>query len=414
MQVIKAARTDLSSLFRVSAMVHALPDNLQTDCFTAFYHHLQKPIEQQLCETDDPYSWILEALLGVKKLGTTYFARSAVNKQRFIRCWPHIFKWLKAILDVQHSCDEGNLYSSVAGEAYNICLYVYQTVLFKDEVVELAVRAWMGHQGSDGKGHYTGRSLMACLMAGERESMDNPKVAALRIEKALHACDIDINDLTTKLVARLKHVSRTSPTNGQKVITLANVMGLIVRLQWRPFTMFTVRPSVGRCFVSAFQAMLSGQNFSMDLVPAVRSLLNVVYGSLLFQTIDYAIAIMEEGILLPLLQLASLEAAIPAIIDPRCESLTADILHELLLCLIFSGMVITCQEIFGGLSGHHPQALLKKTTKDFRETWKAFENVLLEHSILLHLFKAGFAPELGICASVSTISLNDIRHQLKC
>lgn len=393
----------MPSLLGIVIAVHSFPAKLQTDAFDVCYQHLKTPVAQQLCEKDKPYGWIMESLMAIKKLGCSYFERDALHKQRFIECWPHIFKWLKALLDVRDTYDEGNQYSAVAGEVYTICAAIYPSVFDEDGVIEFAVRAWIGISRPDGEENYTGRALLMCLVWGKRADS-----LRRRTEKAMAACDIDADDLINKLVSRLLHSTfPSSSRNVLQVITLANVMGNLV--SFRSFIGATLKTNVGSCFVAVLRGLLDEQNRSLDHMRAARSVLAVIYGSLLYQTVDYAINITIEGILDLLPKMASSNSESKDLSDLHCSSLASDVLLQLLFCLIFEDMIVTCKEALRRLytGDYQLKALLNASPKAFRDIWNGFEALLLENTVLSYLFRMGFLPEQGVCANVRAMHSMD-------
>jgi len=70
-KLIKAAKTDLSSLLRVTSFAHSVSDKLQTECYDVFYHHLQNPEERHRRKDEMSFDghWILGSLMGIKDLG---------------------------------------------------------------------------------------------------------------------------------------------------------------------------------------------------------------------------------------------------------------------------------------------------------------------------------------------------------
>ncbi len=91
--------------------------------------------------------------------------------------------------------------------------------------------------------------------------------------------------------------------------------------------------------------------------------------------------------------------------DPKARlSRSRNILRALLKHLIYDDVVRACQK---GLCDLHIANLQRKdlldaSRKEFRSSWKLFNAVVREHAVLLRLFGAGYAIEVGICANVST------------
>ncbi len=139
-----------------------------------------------------------------------------------------------------------------------------------------------------------------------------------------------------------------------------------------------------------------GASPSHQHIVAARSTLNIICGRV---QPSYSNTILKAGILIPLLTLASFHSY-----DSDFDSLRfCDILLDLRRCLFFDDTVVTCRDELCRLYTEDPQAkdLLKKTSKEFRETWTAFEVLALEQAVLLRLFEINYAPERGACASVS-------------
>lgn len=78
---------------------------------------------------------------------------------------PQVVEALKLILDtdIRQFYEEENICFAVASEAINICLSVHQGALDTDEVLELAVRIWIGHKGLDGTDLFAAGPMLACL-----------------------------------------------------------------------------------------------------------------------------------------------------------------------------------------------------------------------------------------------------------
>ncbi len=272
-----------------------------------FCHHLQKPIEDHCCKDEESFLWILWSLFGIKKLGCPYFERDIAHKHRFTKCWPNIVKWLNAILDAGHFYGEENQYFAVAGEAFKICLSVREGMLLdNDGVLELAVRIWIGVKASDGTDQYSARPLLACLMVSKKMKENGPR----RIEQALCACDIDANRLTNRIIVRLNHATfRASPKKASRVITLTSVMAHLVGLRQTSLTLtMATIASAGRALTLITKAFIDDTESSTDHIIVVRHSLTVIFASLLFQTIEYAISITKAGIFGTLLKLASFDS----------------------------------------------------------------------------------------------------------
>jgi len=86
-KLLKEARFDLHCISDVARLVLSVPDNLQTDSFNVFYHHLQKPVDR--CQNTSgervPRSFVFKmySIFGLRNLGCSYFNRGSEHKQRF-------------------------------------------------------------------------------------------------------------------------------------------------------------------------------------------------------------------------------------------------------------------------------------------------------------------------------------------
>ncbi|KLO08878.1 hypothetical protein SCHPADRAFT_1000662 [Schizopora paradoxa] len=396
--LIEASRRSLDILLLVVINLHAFPARLQAETLKVFFSHLRTPVEQQLCEKDEPYEWIMASLQGIQIIGRKFFQRDAASRQRFIDCWPHILKWLKALLVVRDEYEERRHYSEVVGEIYTICSFACPGVLGQDEVIKLAFRAWIGIEGRDGKDHYTVQPLLACLL----DYGGKTNAGALHMERMLQACDNTAEDLLDKIAARLEQATiHSSPMNIREVIALSSAMGSITYLG-QSFTVASLRASVGRSLVAVLKALLEDKEISMNHIYAVRSILAGISGCLSHQKVDYAYNVAEEGILILLAKAALFDTEPQGLPPLHCASLAADILKHLLLCFIYNDeMIEKCREEVRGLYAGNLRFkdMLDETPKSFRETWDSFEAMLLENALLLRLFEMGYAPENGTCAN---------------
>ncbi len=199
--------------------------------------------------------------MGIKELGCPYFERDAEHKQRFIRCWPSILKWLKVILDtdIRQFYEEENICFAVASEAINICLSVHQGALDTDEVLELAVRIWIGHKGLDGTDHFAAGPMLACL------PRRTPGSSSRTVEQIMHACGIDAEQMTNKIIRRLKYATRRSALKDVgMVISLSTLMWDLVGLREKSITLAIFSPSAGCALVSVTRDILNDPRPSID------------------------------------------------------------------------------------------------------------------------------------------------------
>ncbi|KLO08755.1 hypothetical protein SCHPADRAFT_931587 [Schizopora paradoxa] len=412
-ELVGSARTDLASLCATRENILAFPATYQTDAFDVFCHHFQTSVVKQLSEKDDPYEWIMECLRAIRKLGWAFFDRDDVSKRRFVQCWPHIFKWMKALLKVRPTYDEGGLYSGAIGEIYNICVPACPNVLEEDEVVEFAVRAWIGIEKLDEEGSYTVRALLACLGVCGHGTHSGCR----RMERALHACDITAEDLVDKIIARLKWETFQSPsTDVVKMLNICKTAAQLVSLRGS-FLSAMFRPAVGRCFVVVLNALLDHKTRHSNRLQAILSILTVIYGSLLPQTVEYALNVTEEGLLALLPKIASLDSGSKDVLEADCSLLASEIINQLLICLTCDYEIIDiCQKEMEKIhkGDYQLKAMLNASSKTFRDVWALFEGSLLESIILSRLLQRGYAPEEGVCANCDCRGLGDRKDYKKC
>ncbi len=165
-----------------------------------------------------------------------------------------------------------------------------------------------------------------------------------------------------------------------------------------PTTIFST--STGPFLVTVIVALMNNENPSEGHIRAARSLASLIYSCVL-QGPVFARRIVEAGVLVPLLKLAPFDTKV----DPKARlSRSRNVLRALLKHLIYDDVVRACQK---GLCDLHVAKLQRKdlldaSRKEFRSSWKLFNAVVREHAVLLRLFGAGYAIEVGICANVST------------
>ncbi|KLO08875.1 hypothetical protein SCHPADRAFT_1000659 [Schizopora paradoxa] len=395
--LIDAARTDFEHLVLVNDNTPTLPLRFQAQIFDVFRQHLQTPVDEHLCEKDDPYEWIMFSLKGMIMLGTAFFERNAVNMQCFINCWPDIFKWLQALFVVREACDregpyEKGRYTQLIGEAYNICLHIFPKALEEEEVIGLAIRVCIGDRFSNDEDHFILQPFLACMVQYE----DITDVVSRSAEKMLEACDLTAEDLVDKIVARLKRTStQTTPMDLQKLMQLANTLGNILYLH-PSLTEACQRSSVGSCLVAILKVLMDKRNYSAHYKEAALSVLATICGCSSFRAPKFAHGIVEEGILILLPRAASLGS------DPTCKTMAIGILDQLLSCLTYSADVVDiCRDELRKIYSSNSQfvSMLDSSPKDFQVTWGSFIALLLENAVLRCLFKKSYAPENGTCAN---------------
>ncbi|KLO08756.1 hypothetical protein SCHPADRAFT_908349 [Schizopora paradoxa] len=372
------------------------PAKLQTEAFEVFCYHLRKPVDQQRLEKKDPHYWITESLTVIRKLGWAFFDRDPVSKKRFVECWPHIFKWMKALLKVRLVIDRENQYSAAVGEIYHICRSVYPNAFREDEVIEFAIQAWIGIEIPDGEDCFTARALLTSLETFGRRSDTDYR----RFDQALQACNATAEDLVNLIVSRLKwEMLQSSSMNLLKVFNISRMLATLMPLH-RSYCLPFLKSSPARCFVAVLKALMDHKEPSLHRTEAIRTILTVMCASLFCQTIEYALYIMEEGILdlLPRVASSGIESEFAS--KSQFTSMATDILNQLLLRLACDPdmIQISFQEVEKLFSGNSRMRTLVNTTpKKFRDTWNAFEDVLLENTIVMRLIERGCAGEDSIC-----------------
>ncbi len=253
---------------------------------------------------------------------------------------------------------------------------------------ELAVDVWNGYRTPDGREYFSAKPLFVCL---NREIEGDT-----RIDYILKGYK-NIELLVNKIVSRLKHATfHSPPIDVQMLHILASVMRRLddLHLESKSTTIFL--PSTGPSMVTIITALMGGTSPSEGHLCAARSSLSIIYGCLRLGPVS-ARKIVEAGVLIPLLKLASF--------DSESGFLhSSGVLTGLLQYLIHSDVVTSCQRGLRDLytANLQPGGLVKTSRKEFRDAWKVFESVLLEQTVLLRLFRAGYSTEAGRCSSVST------------
>jgi len=389
-ELVKTARTDLGSLSKLTSVMESAPYSLQTECFDAYSHHLRKPIRRQTCESKLSLKCILLSLLGIGLLDQdcSYFehGRPEAHKQRFANSWPQILGWLKAIFGGHYFHDDEQIWFGAVDGVFRVAVSIYTEALMKDDVFELAVDVWNGYRTPDGGEYFSAKPLFVCL---NREIEGDT-----RIDYILKGYK-NIELLVNMFVSRLKHATFHSPPIDVQVLhILASVMGRLDGLHLESKSTSIFLPSTGPSIVTIITALMGGTSPSEGHLCAARSSLSIIYGCLRLGPVS-ARKIVEAGVLIPLLKLASF--------DSESGFLhSSGVLTELLQYLIYSDVVTSCQRGLRDLytANLHPAGLLKTSRKEFRDAWKVFESVLFEQTVLLRLFRAGYSTEAGRCSSL--------------
>ncbi len=363
MKVIKAARSNKSSLFQIidGLETDSVPANLRADCFDVFHLHLQKPINHDLHEV---VKWVFGSFSGIATLGLPYFASCADNKQRFTRCWPDVIKWLKVIFDGSLFHGSEQFYYFFTLEAYDIARSVCEDLLEEDGAFEFAVTAWNGHV-ANGVGHFSVRPILAYLAC---------KILSIsRINYLLSQCENDPDRLVASVLLRLRFMtSNPNANNTIALVDLATMMGHLADLNEKSIRMAVFTPITGPLFVSLAFSIVMDATLSTDHLVALRSLFHLIYGCAQLGP-ACARAMVGEGILVPLLKWAAFESRIDP--DPRC-SRPCDVLRLLSKHLVFNDTVELCRNDFHHLystcNAVQPMDLLRTSCKEFQDTWQAF------------------------------------------
>ncbi|KLO08877.1 hypothetical protein SCHPADRAFT_931536 [Schizopora paradoxa] len=399
-ELIKMAKTDMRALTAISENISSFSAKLQAEAFDVFCHHLQTPVEELLCEKDDPYDRIMDSIKAIRELHCSFFERNPVSKQRFADCWPNIFQWLKVLLKVRDIYDQESLFSGAVGEIYNICLDACPSIFEEDEVLEFAVRAWIGIDHSDREDNYTARPLLACLGICSKERKEEG-YGYRRAMQALHACDITEDDLVDKIISRInREIRQPASMNTMKVLNLSELMKNLLCLGQLPRA--ALEPSAARCFVAALKTMLDVEKPSPKHLQTADDVLRIICVSLSYQIISYAMYVAEEGILSLLPRISSFESGSKDDPEIECSSMASELLKQMLLGLSCDyEMIDICQKEMEKfyLSDLRLKAMLKASPKSLKDIWEAFENALLKNVVLLDLFRKGYAKEVSICAN---------------
>lgn len=407
-QIIKAARVDLKSLFRLVAAFKsvATSDRLRTDCFNVFHHHLQKPVELDKCDNASWIKYIFSSLGGICRLGRDYFNIDATHRQRYIRCWPSIFKWLKAILEGSYFHSEEELFFQTATRLFDVAWYTRVEYFDQDDIFKFAVRIWVGFRDGHGTDHFSAPPLIACIA----RKVVNKNFT--RGEELLHSCGLSAEQLVSKIIVRLKHATyRSSPIDVLSILTLIDSLENLVALtEATQLEVFSHK--VGYALVSMMKEIVNVPNMSKDHALAIRSSQGIFHAVLLAgRPVRYAVSLIKAGALELLLKVAA--HGFDDVLDPQSSSRSARngisecrVLWQLMLCLPFRDVVVASQDGFHKLyTGRlHVDELLATSSKDFQYTWKAFETVLAERAVLLSLFNIGYAPENAACANVGFLT----------
>lgn len=408
-QLIRAARVDLKSLVR---LVHGLEsgslalasDKLRTDCFDVFNHHLRKPVEHQKCKEFAWIRMITSSLYGIARLGSRYFNVDPIHRQRYKLCWPSILQWLEAIIEGGYFHKDEDFYFNMASLLFEVAWTVRREYYDEDDVFGFAVRLWVGHRGGDGGDHYTAQPLIACM---QRKVARNE---CSRAEEILLACGVSAEQLTDKIVARLKRAKHSSSSISVPSITpLINMLGHLISLTERTLLAVASR-KVGRILVLLMTEIVNSSEVSKSDMVVLRLTQRMFHTFLRWRRIDYVVSLMDAGILGLLLKTASL--GFDDALDYQSSHWTSRaansvseymVLQELVLCLPYHDMVVATRDRFRELymDEINVKELLGTSSNKFREVWKTFETVALEQAVLQSLFDVEYAPDSGVCSNVS-------------
>ncbi len=267
--------------------------------------------------------------------------------------------------------------------------------LEKDDAFKLAVDLWNGFTAENGRDWFSADALLICLSPEVKGNTQARRDSIMRNDP-----EWQVN----KFLSRLKHAAfHFSTLNLSAVLKLAFLMDNIERLDQKSRSVAIFLPSAGPCLVSITLALMNVASPSSDHVDAASLCCNVIHRCMQLGSL-WTKLVVEAGFLDPLLKLAVLAANNHY--DPKSGmSHPSDVLTELLRYLIYDDVVAACRK---GLCDLHVANLqpndLLKTSPKFRAMWKAFETTVLEQAALRRLFRAGYAIEIGRCASVSAFS----------
>lgn len=388
-QCIRTARFNLLSLSDVANAAKFLPKNLQAEAFDVLQYHLQKPVQRRRCQSEKSLRWITASLMGIISLGCSYFERDAAHRRRFVGCWPSILKWLEAIIDGHHFHREEATYFQLASDVFGVARFIRGEVFDEPDVLEFVVRMWIGVRTPDGGDHFSAQPLQSCL---SRHVQTN---------NTSHVCEVlntyfdDPEQLVDKLIARLRHAMyTTSPPDIENITVLLKILVSLASLQDEALGAAVCSPKTGRALLSMTIDFMNNTSPSHEqFIIASRASFHIIYCCILPGN-ESARDMMESRILFPLLKLASFNIGGALNFD------APSFLRDLLKGLIYEKSIMTCLEELRNHTSSVAELLLK-TSKQFRKSWLVFEAVLLEQVVLLNLFKVGYAPEHGDCASVS-------------
>ncbi len=279
--------------------------------------------------------------------------------------------------------------------------------LEKDDAFELAVDLWNGFTVKDGRDSFSASSLLVCL---SRQGKGNAQARRDFIMK--NGPEWQVN----KFLSRLMQAVFYSPKlDVDAIVMLAFLMDTIERLGQKPKSMAIFSPNAGPCLVRIFSALMNVANTSKDHMGAASFCFTVIHRCMKLGSL-WTRLVVEAGFLDPLLKLASVvgDNVDPCETKPRFSP-PSEVLTDLHRYLTSDDVVVACRKGLCDLHAANSQNnyLLEalEASLKFRAMWKAFETTVLEQAALRRLFRAGYATEVGRCASVSAFSDTDIHCQ---
>ncbi|KLO07683.1 hypothetical protein SCHPADRAFT_1001478 [Schizopora paradoxa] len=419
-KLIRAARVDLKSLARLidglkgGSVALATSDNLRTDCFEVFHHHLRKPVEDAKGDEIAFVKPIFFSLFGLTRLGSRYFNSDAIHRQRFKLCWPRIMAWLDAIVEGGFFHKDEGLFFSSCQFLFEIAWIVRREYFDEDDVFKLTTRLWIGHKGVDSTDYYTEQPLIACI---QRKVANNDTVGAVEL---IQSYDICAENLIDTILARLMQATYDFPTiKISKISLLINMLAHLIALSGKIAVEVASR-RVGRVLIRIMTKIVNVPSVSEDFMLAVRATLRIFHSFLYGETSDYTLCLMEDGILGLLLKAASLgfdndigdqNSTTARVANGISECM---VLRELIRALSYRSMVIAARRGRRKLYQKRVvvEELLETTPNEFRDAWETFETVLLEQAIVLSLFGVEFSKDSGACSN-SSCSLWKSRKRLQ-
>ncbi|KLO08880.1 hypothetical protein SCHPADRAFT_592419 [Schizopora paradoxa] len=360
---------------------------------------------------------ITSSIFGLSLLGCKYFNLDTIHRHRFKLCWPNILKWVEAIIEGDYYQGDEELYFNVTPILFRTMWTIRKECFDEDRLFRFAIRLWIGHRTEDKTDYYSAQPLIACM---QRKIM-NKETA--RAEELFHACGTCADRLTDRIIARLKHATYgSSSIDINRVSILIDMLGHLTALTERTLLAVASR-KVARVLVDIMTEIVYSPVLLMGHITVVRSTLRIFRTFLLGRTLNYALTLMESGILNLLIKAAS--SGFDDLSDKQNSMWTDEavngcseskVLWELILCLSYRDMVATSRLGLLKLSQDRVdvEEYLYTSSDEFRTAWKSFETAVLEQTVLVSLFKVDYAVECGACSNKTCWLLTARKDHKKC